>query len=107
VISALEIVSPLLHCLGNCQELPIVRVVVLFGARAFSRVEIDWAKNPESLVLVGDAGDCEAACIRLQNDRFLLVEVLEDWCIGNGLFERAKCEFSIMSPFPLPCAVCL
>jgi len=70
VIGALKIVSPLFHYLDNRQELPIVRVVVLFGGGAFSRVEIDWAKNPEFVLLVEDAGDCEAACIGLQNDRF-------------------------------------
>jgi hypothetical protein len=102
VISAVEIVSPLFHCLDNRQELPIVRVVVLFAGTAFSRVEIDCAKNPESVVLVEDAGDCEAACIGLQNDRFLPVEVLEDQCFGKGLFELSKCEFGIPSPFPLP-----
>jgi len=78
VISALGIVSPLCHYLDNRQELPIVRVVVLFGGRACARIEIEWAKNPESVVLVEDEGDCEAACIGLQNDRFLRVEVLED-----------------------------
>ena len=46
VISALEIVSPLFHCLDNRQELPIVRVFVLSGGRPFSRVEIDWARLP-------------------------------------------------------------
>jgi hypothetical protein len=64
-IGTLEIVSPWFHCLDHCQVLPIVRVVVLFGGRAFSGVEIDLAKNPESVVLVEDAGDCEAACIGL------------------------------------------
>jgi len=102
VISALEIVSPLFHCLKNRQELPIIRVIVLFGRRAFSRVEIDWAKNPESVVLVEDAGDCEAACIGLQNDQFLRVEMLENRCFGTGFFELSKCEFGIPSPFPLP-----
>jgi len=102
VISALVIVSPLFHCLNNRQELPIVRVVVLFGGGGFSRVEIDWAKNAESVVLVEDAGVCEAACIGLQNDRFLRLEVQEDRCFGKGLFELSKCEFGIPSPFPLP-----
>jgi len=63
VIGALEIVSPSFHCLDNRQELPIVRVVGLFGGRAFSRVEVDWVKNPESVVLVRDAGDWQATCI--------------------------------------------
>ena len=57
VIGALEIVSPLCHCLNDRPELPIVSDVVLFTRRAFSRVEIDWAKNPESVVVVKDAGD--------------------------------------------------
>ena len=64
-ISALEIVSQLFHCHDNRQELPMVHVVVLFSGRAFLGVEIDWAKNPESFVLVVDAGNCEAACIGL------------------------------------------
>jgi len=101
VIGALEMVSPLFHCIDNRQELPIIRVVVLLGAGAFSRVEIDWVKNPESVILVEDAGDCEAACVGLQNDRFLRVEMLEDRCFGKGLFEFSKCEFGIPSPFPL------
>jgi len=86
VISVLEIVSRLFHCLENRQELLIVRVVVLFGPGASFRLEIDWAKKPESVVLVEDAGDYEAACIGLQNDRFLRVEVVEDRWVGNGLF---------------------
>ena len=102
VISALEIVSPLFCCLHNRQELPIVRVVVLFGGRAFSRVEIDWAKNPKSVLLVEAGSDCEVACIGLQNDWFLRAEVLEDRYFGKGLFELSKCEFGIPSPFPLP-----
>jgi hypothetical protein len=102
VVGALEIVSPLFHCLDNCQELPIVHVVGLFGGTVFSRVEIDWAKNPKSVVLVKDAGECEAACIGLQNDRFLRDEMLEDRCLGKGLFELLKFKFGIPSPFPLP-----
>jgi len=101
VIGAVQIVSPLFHCLDNRQELPIVRVVVLFGGGAFSRVEMDWAKNPKSAVLVEDAGDREAACIGLQNGRFLRVEMLQDPCVGKGLFELSKCEFGIPIPFPL------
>ena len=94
--------SPLYHCPDNRQELRIVRVVVLFGGRAFSGVESDWANNPESVVLVKDDHDSEAACIGLQNDRGLGVEMLEDRCFGQGRFELSKCEFSIPSPFPLP-----
>jgi len=102
VIGALEIVSPLYHCLDNRQELPIVQVVVLVGGRAFSGVEIDWVKNPKSVILVEDADDCEPAWFGLYNDWFLRVEMLDDWCFGKGLFEVSKCEFGILSPFPLP-----
>jgi len=102
VIGALEIVSPVFHCVDNRQVLPIVPVVVLFGGGAFSRVEIDWAKNPNSVVHVEDAGDCEAACIGLQNAPFLPVQMLEDRCFGKGLFDLSKCKFVIPSPFPLP-----
>ena len=102
LIGALEIVSPLFHFLQNGQELPMVQVIVLFGGGAFPRVKIDWAKNPESIVLVKDAGDCEAACIGLQNDRSLRGELLEDRCFGKGLFELSKCNFGIPSPFPFP-----
>jgi len=103
VISALEIVSPLFHCVDDCQELPNVRVVVSFAGRAFSRVEIDLAKNPKFVILVEDAGDCQAAYIGLQNDRFLRVEVLQDRCVGNGLSQLSKCGFGIpRSPFPPP-----
>jgi hypothetical protein len=63
VISALEMLSPFCHCLDNHQEPHMVHVVVLFGGRAFSGVEIDWAKNPRLVVLFEDAGECEAACI--------------------------------------------
>ena len=64
-IGALEILFPMFQCLDNRQELPIVRVIVLFGRRAYSRLQIAWAKNPESNILVKDAGVCEAACIGL------------------------------------------
>ena len=102
VIGARQILSPLFHCLDYRQELLIVHVVVLIGGEAFSRVEIDWVKNPESVILVEDASDCEAACIGLQNDRFLRVEMLEDQCFSKGLFELSKCKFGIPSPFSLP-----
>jgi hypothetical protein len=43
VICPLEVVSPLLHGFHDREEFPIVRVIVLFGGRALSRVEIDWS----------------------------------------------------------------
>jgi hypothetical protein len=73
VISGLMMVSLLFYYLDNHQEIPIVRLVLLFGARALTSIENDWAKDPESVVLVKDAGDCEPACIALQNDCFLPV----------------------------------
>jgi hypothetical protein len=105
VIGAPEMVTPLLHCLNNLQECQIVCVIVLFSGRVFSRVQIHWAKNPESVLLVEDAGDCEAAFIGLPNDLFLGVEMLQDWCACVELFELSMCEFGIPSPFPLPLAL--
>jgi len=61
VTRTLEIVSTLCHCIDNHPELPFIRVVVLFVGRAFSGAGIDGVKNPESILLVVDAADCEAA----------------------------------------------
>jgi len=68
VIHAREIVSPLFHCLDNHQEILIVRVVVLFGGRVYLRLSINWENDRKSVVLVKDAGDCDATCIGQQND---------------------------------------
>ena len=35
----------------------IVRVIVLFGSRAFSGVEVDWSEDPECVELIENAGD--------------------------------------------------
>jgi hypothetical protein len=86
VIDALEIVSPLYHRLDNHKDLPISGVVVLFSGSAFSSVEIDWAKNTESVVQVKHSGDCTAACIGQQNYQFLQLEMLENQCFCKGLF---------------------
>ena len=102
VIGAVEVVSLIFDCLDNRQEVKIVSLVVLFWRRAFSIVEITRGKNPESVVLVKDAGDCDAAYLGQQNDRFLPVEMLEDRCYGKGLCEVPNCKFSILSPFRLP-----
>jgi len=107
VIGTLKIVSPLFLCLDKCEELRIMGVVVLFGGRAFSRVDIDRAKNPVSVILVKNAGVWYAARIRLQNDQSLSAEMLEDWCGGQGHLELSICEFGIPSPLPLPSAFCL
>jgi len=58
---SLEVVAPLLLSLHDGQELPSIRVVVLFGTSAFSRVEVKRSENPESIILVENAGYGEAA----------------------------------------------
>jgi hypothetical protein len=100
VIGPVRIVSVLFRFLDNRKELAIVSVVGLFGGGAFLTVEIDSAKNPESVIAVEDARDGNATCIGLQNDRFLGVELLEDRGLGKGFCELSKCEFSIPNPFP-------
>ena len=70
MIWSLEVVVPLLHSVHNGQDLPIVRVVVLFGTLEISAVEVDRSENPENIVLVENAGNGEAACISLQNNQF-------------------------------------
>jgi hypothetical protein len=56
-----DIGSPLLHRLHNRKKLPIARVIVRFSRRAFSEFEIDWSQSSEPVILIEDAGDCEAA----------------------------------------------
>jgi hypothetical protein len=102
VIGALEIVSPMCNSIENRQGLPILRMAGLFGGAVCPRVQIDWAKNHESVILVKDAGDCVASCIGLQNDRLFRVKMQEDRCFGKGHFEPSNCEFGIPSPYPLP-----
>jgi hypothetical protein len=77
-------------------------MIVVFGGRAVLRVEIDGAKNPESVIQVDANSNCEAACIRLLNEWFLLFDMLEDRCAGEGLFELSECGFGIPSAFPRP-----
>jgi len=69
MIRSLEVVVPLLQSLHNGQELPIVRVVVLFGTYSFSRVDVDRSENTETVTVVENAGYGKAACISLQNNR--------------------------------------
>lgn len=82
VVGALELVSPWLHCVDNRQELPFVRVVVLCRWRTFLRVQIDCAKNPESVELVKHVADSTAAFIGLKNDQFC---GLKCWKIGASV----------------------
>jgi hypothetical protein len=100
MVRSLEVVAPLLQSLHDGQELSIVRVVVLFGTCAFPRVEVDWSENPETVILVENAGYGQAACIGLQNNRLCRVEMVENWCIGEGPFQLLKRKFDIPSPFP-------
>ena len=97
---SLEVVAPLLHSLHNGQEFPIVRIVVLFGTCAFSREEVDWSVNPETVILVENASYGEATCIGLKNNRLCRVEMVENWCISEGPFQLPKRKFGILSPFP-------
>jgi len=101
MIRSLEVVAPLLHSLYARQELPNVRVGVLFGTCAFSRVEVDRSENPETVVRVENAGYGEAACIGLQNNQLCRVEMVENWFIREGLFQLPKHKFGNPSPFPL------
>jgi hypothetical protein len=100
VIRSLEVVAPLLHSRHDGQELLIVRVLVLFGTCAFWRVEVDWSVNPETVILVENAGYGEAACIGLRNNRLCQVKMVENWCVIEGSFQLAKHKFGIPSPFP-------
>jgi hypothetical protein len=86
MLGTFEVVSPLFHRVHDHWDLPIVRVVVLFGSAAFSGVEVERLEDPESVELIENAGDCEAAGIGLQNDWLLQVEMLEDQCVIKGLF---------------------
>ena len=101
-ISHREILTELLHCLDNCQVLRMVHVIFLFGRRAFSRVEIDLANNPESIVLVKNARDFNVTCLGLQIDWVLRVDMVKNHCGSEGHFDLSKCQFGIPSQFPLP-----
>ena len=105
VIGAREVVYPLFDHVDDCQELPMIRVVVLFGRRAFSRVQIDRSKDPESVVLVKDGGDCEATCIGLQHDRILQDEMLENQWDGKFVlsFRNGSSAYRVDSHFRVRC----
>jgi len=62
---ALQVVTPLDHSLQDGIFLLIVHVVALLCTWAFSRVEVDRAENPQTVVQVENAGYGEAACIGL------------------------------------------
>jgi len=110
MIRSLEVVAPLLHSLHDGQELPIVHVLVLFGTCGFSRAEVDWSENPETVILVVNAGYGEATCVGLQNNRLWRIEMVQNWCISEGPFQLPKRMFGIPSPFPFVqfrCSGCL
>ena len=86
MIHSLQVVTPLLQSLHDGQELQIISVVVLLGTWAFSEVEADWFENSETIILVENTGDGEAAYIGLQRNQFSWFETLEDGCISKGSF---------------------
>jgi hypothetical protein len=101
MVRSIEGVAPLNDSLHNGEELPIVHVVVLFGTCAFPILEVDWSENPETVMLVENAGCGEAAYIVLQTNRHCQVEIVENRCICEGPFQLPKRKFGIPSPFPL------
>jgi hypothetical protein len=74
-------------------------VVVLFVRGAFSRVEVYRSENGETVVLVEYTGDCEAAFVRLEDDRLCRVEMLVEQCFGECLLELPKRELCRSSSF--------
>jgi hypothetical protein len=79
MIRSIQVVVPLLQSLHDGQELPILRVIVLFRTCAFSRVEVDFSDNAETVILVKNSGYSEGACISLQNNRLCGIEIVENW----------------------------
>jgi hypothetical protein len=63
-------------------------------------VEVDWPEDPETVILMENAGNCEAACISLEDGCLRWVEMLEDRCCGEGLLDLLKGKFRISSQFP-------
>jgi hypothetical protein len=99
LVRSLDVVAPLIQCLHDGQELLIVHVVVLFRTCAFPRVEVEWSENPETVIIVENADYPEAASIGLLHNRLSRVEMVANWCIGEGTFPFLKCRFGIPSPF--------
>jgi len=63
-------------------------------------VEVKWPEDLETVVMIEDAGNCEAACIGLEEGCLSWVEMLEDRCSSEGLLELLKGQFRFSSPFP-------
>jgi len=100
MIRSLQVVAPLLHSLHDGLDLPIVRVVVLFGTCPFWSVEVDRSENPETVILVEKPVYGEAACIALQNNQLCQIKMVENWCVGQYPLQLPKRKFGIPSPFP-------
>jgi len=100
ILRSLEVVLPLCHSSQVREEIPIIRVVVLFGTATFLRVEVEWTLNPETNILVENSGFGKATCIGLLSNRLGPVEMVENECIGEGMFQLPKCKFGIPCPFP-------
>jgi len=81
----------------------MVHVVVLFGRGAFWRVEVDWREDPETVKLIENASNCEAACIGLEDGWPSWVKMLEDRCSGEGRLESLNGKFRFSRAFPLCC----
>lgn len=78
-------------------------MVVLSGRGAFSIVDVDWPEDPETIILIENAGHCEAACICLEDGGLSWVKMLEYQCSGEDLLERLNGKSNFSSPFPLCC----
>jgi hypothetical protein len=100
MIRSLKVVAPFLDSLHERQELPIVRIVVLFGTCAFSTIEVDCSENPETVILVENSGCGEAACIGLPNKWLCRIEMAQSGCIEEGHLKLPKRMFGIPSRFP-------
>jgi hypothetical protein len=54
-----------------------------------------------------NAGNCDAACISLQNVHYLHVDMLKNWWVGEGSIELSKCDYGIPSRFQVQWALFL
>jgi hypothetical protein len=90
LIHSFEVVTPLYQSRHDGQQLPIVFVIGSFSTCAFSSVEVARSENPETIVLVENAGSGEATWIGLNNNRLCQVEMVKNWLISKSSFELPK-----------------
>src|SRR5882724_1131057 len=91
VCGSLQVVVPLLEGLENSQELLVVDLVVELGGLHTVGVEHDWVE----VAIVGrDLGDdcCDriVRSVSLNNDGIIRVEMCQDGCLCEGVFEGLK-----------------